>query len=114
MVPGSNRHQAGESELPVISVQHLLSMAVENRWMKGAGRTEGRGCSKHEGCRKRMLKSCLGSQKYEEQQGHEQWLWKQRRILAGGKGYLLLSTEVLLEQEWSGEWQPEESNSIKV
>lgn len=29
-----------------------------------------------------MLKSFLGSQVYEEQQGHEQWLWEQHRVWA--------------------------------
>ena len=33
-----------------------------------------------------MLKSCLGSQVYEEQRGHEQWLRGQRGVRAGGRG----------------------------
>lgn len=81
-------------------------MAVENRCMKGAGRTEGQDCSKHEGCRK----------------GCSNPFWapkcmKSSRDTSSGcgnstgcgqeKGYLLLPTGTLLELEWSGEWQPQ-------
>lgn len=33
-----------------------------------------------------MLKSTSGSQVYEEQQGHEQWLQEQHGVRAGGRG----------------------------
>lgn len=33
-----------------------------------------------------MLKSSLGSQIYEERGAHEQWLWQQHGVQAGGRG----------------------------